>query len=272
MHLTCVLLQGVRPTCISRRMTRSVWLAQGPVPCPPWTSRSPSTLWCLRFLHQGTWDRWMDLQQVRKSYICHATSSFLLRQLGIVWWNFVTRLDLRTGRGGGLKGKSGSGGGGGTRGGRQRNRGNHSGGTDRGQHGGQMTTSQTSQDQGSQPFSQGPLTQGYINMSQPSQMSQPGLSQPELSQVGLFIWKTVSDLVQHLPRFSLKNMSKISLLHGRKWRNICWLISFCLSRYRTVTLETSSSPRLMWLCPRIPRTRGSGPTMVVWLDCPSTRL
>lgn len=86
------------------------------------------------------------------------------------------------GRGGGLKSKSGSGGGGGTRGGRQRNRGNHSGGTDRGQHGGQMTTSQISQDQGSQPFSQGPLTQGYINMSQPSQMSQPGLSQPELSQ------------------------------------------------------------------------------------------
>lgn len=90
-----------------------------------------------------------------------------------------------------------------------------------------MTTSQTSQDQGSQPFSQGPLTQGYINMSQPSQMSQPGLSQPELSQVGLFIWKTVSDLVQHLPRFSLKNMSKISLLHGRKWRNNCWSLFVC---------------------------------------------
>uniref|UniRef100_A0AAQ6A9T7 Upf1 domain-containing protein n=1 Tax=Amphiprion ocellaris TaxID=80972 RepID=A0AAQ6A9T7_AMPOC len=80
---------------------------------------------------------------------------------------------------------AGSGGGGGTRGGRQRNRGNmgnHSGGGDRGQHGGHMSGSQASQDQGSQPFSQGPLTQGYISMSQPSQMSQPGLSQPELSQ------------------------------------------------------------------------------------------
>ncbi|XP_032387046.1 regulator of nonsense transcripts 1 [Etheostoma spectabile] len=90
------------------------------------------------------------------------------------------------GRGGGMKGKAGSGGGSGTRGGRQRNRGNmgnHSsghGGADR--HGGHMSGSQASQDLGSQPFSQGPLTQGYMNMSQPSQMSQPGLSQPELSQ------------------------------------------------------------------------------------------
>uniref|UniRef100_A0A673BRR1 ATP-dependent helicase RENT1 n=1 Tax=Sphaeramia orbicularis TaxID=375764 RepID=A0A673BRR1_9TELE len=67
------------------------------------------------------------------------------------------------GRGGGMKGKTGSGGGGGGR-------------------GGHMSGSQASQDLGSQSFSQGPLTQGYINMSQPSQMSQPGLSQPELSQ------------------------------------------------------------------------------------------
>lgn len=172
-------LQDVRPICISRPMTRLAWSEQAPVRWLPWTSPSPSTLWCPPYLHLVTWDRSMDPQQVSKEF---------LKAYMLFSWNCYNTHISPPGRGGGMKGKAGSGGGGGgTRGGRQRNRGNmgnHSGGhggADR--HGGHMSGSQASQDLGSQPFSQGPLTQGYMNMSQPSQMSQPGLSQPELSQV-----------------------------------------------------------------------------------------
>lgn len=183
-----------------------------------------------------------------------------------------------TGRSGGIKGKAGSGAGGGSRGARQRNRlGSQCGGNsglDRGPHGGHMGVSQASQDLGSQPFSQGPLTQGYINMSQPSQMSQPGLSQPELSQVWFLKHSHfLLNLSVLLP--ATEAVSTCSTVYRKENNDFLFeheFLSNSLSHYRTVTLEMSSSPRSMWLCPRTPPTRGSGLTMVVWLVCPSTRL
>lgn len=72
------LLQVVRPTCISKPMTRLVWLAQAPVPWLPWTSPSRSTLWCHPYPHLGTWDRWMAPVQVRKLWNVKSHSKFVV--------------------------------------------------------------------------------------------------------------------------------------------------------------------------------------------------
>lgn len=136
---------------------------------------------------------------------------------------------------GAMKGKPG-------RGGRQKVRGNQASSQGNGPN------SQASQDGPSQNFSQGPLTQGYISMSQPSQMSQPGLSQPELSQV----W-------QKLLKYLMTDCSNDCCAKYRTWTQGV----FRLSPFRTATWVMSSSPKLMWLCPRTRLTRVNVHTSMV---------